>query len=237
MSRICNNNDSADFLLYFVIGFKDALLPFNDRKNTVIITRDTTKIHWNNHFCFFCDYFLQRIIVHLKRIFLTIHKYELCTHMTNNRCRGGICISSRDDFIAFTDSKNTQCGFSTGRLRIQAYTFRCTNPFSNLLFQQLCLWTCGNPSRAKYVSYFCDFRFRDIRRRKRDIHFIFSIKCMTHILYLCIKSIKNAVIFHCYIGTEVLTSYPFLTDAVIIITLPANQSSYSLHRVASTAYT
>lgn len=199
MSSICHNSNSANLFLYLIIRVEEVLFARNDSENTIIITWNTAEIYQNDDLGLLRDSSFQCFIIHLQRILLAVHQNELCTHMTNNRCRCCVCIGRNNNFVPLIYPKNTKSCLSTCRLRVQANSLRYANPLCYFFLKQLCLRTCGNSAGTERIAYFIDFRFRNVRRRKRDIHFIFFISCIAHTLifpsYILRASIRMPLCF------------------------------------------
>ena len=170
MSCISQNRDATNGSLNGIGRHKKFFFAPYNFKNAIIVAGNTRQIHRNDGLGFGSDPIAQLIIIHLKGILLGIHQHRSRTHMTNDRSCGSIGVCSGDDFVTGADTQHPQSHFRTCSLGIQAHCPIDTAISCHLTFQFLGSGTRCDPAGAQRIGYFLDLQFRNIRRRKGNIH-------------------------------------------------------------------
>ncbi len=169
MGRITTDRHASQHPLQVRLRNKQVPLALHNRKQTVIVTRDTRQIHRDDRLRPRRDSPLHGLIVHLQAVLLHIHEDQGSPHMRHHRRTRRIGISRNDHLVTRANPQQPQGHFPTRRLRTEADRFIYPYKRSHFLFQFLRTRSGGDPPRQYGVAYFRSLRLRHVRRRERHI--------------------------------------------------------------------
>ena len=116
MGRITTDRYAPQHPLQVRLRNKEVPLALHDRKQSVVVTRDTRQIHRDNRFRPRGDSPLHGLIVHLQTALLHIHEDQGSSHMRHHRRTRRIGISRDDHLVTLANPQQPQGHFPTRRL-------------------------------------------------------------------------------------------------------------------------
>ena len=105
---ISHDGHSTNRFLNISLRREECFLAVCDVEYAVVVARNTSQINRNNSFCLLVDCVSQFVIVHLKRVFLSVDQYQFCSYVADYACRCRVSIGGSDYFIVRTNTQHPQ---------------------------------------------------------------------------------------------------------------------------------
>ena len=187
---IRHHGDPAERLLNRACGTELPFRVFNDRIDPVVIAGHAAEVDRNDRFGLIGDRVCNRVVVHLKTVFLYVDDLQGRADVADDRSRGGIGIGRNDHLVPGTDPHRAERHLRTGGLAVQRDAARnavlClahAEPGGDLFLQFFGLRSGRDPTGAKRISDLGDLLVAHVGRGERDFDQVrvwFAVAGMIH---------------------------------------------------------